>query len=171
MEQKPKLKFKQCYRDITVAESLKHKGPRLLDLLQTPLTPESLEEAKERKQEIRRREEAGKEIELKNEFKKIHKEEKLKQKGQEPKVKKEKKMQEEILKIIKETREKWGIRSYEEKKKEWEEKKKQEEDFVKELRKALKELEEDEKEKDADSDSETESDDSTKTVIYKGNKN
>ena len=89
MEQKPKLKCKQCYREITVAESLKHKCPRLLALLQTPLTPESLEEAKERREEIRRREEARKEIELKNEFR-IYKEEKLKQEGQEPKVKKEK---------------------------------------------------------------------------------
>ena len=106
MEQKPKLKCEQCYGEITVAESLKHKCPRLLDLLPTPLTPESLEEAKERKEEIRKREEARKEIELKNEFRKIYKKEKLKLEGQEHKVKKEKKMQQEILKIIKETREK-----------------------------------------------------------------
>ena len=59
MEQKPKLKCKQCYREITVVE-----------------------------------------------------------------------FQEEILKIIKETRKRWGIRSYEEEKQEWEEKRKQEEDFV-----------------------------------------
>ena len=39
-------------------------------------------------------------------------------------------MQEEILKIIKETREKWGMRSYEEEKQECEGKRKQEEDFV-----------------------------------------
>ena len=69
------------------------KCPRLLDLLQTPLTPESLEEAKERREEIVRREEARKEIELKNEFRRIYKEEQLKQEGQEPKVKKEKKVQ------------------------------------------------------------------------------
>ena len=105
MKQKLKLKCKQCYREITVAESLKHKCPRLLDLLQTPLTPESLEEAKQTREEIRRREEARKEIELKNELRKIYKEEKLKQEGLEPKVKKEEKMQEEILRIIKETRE------------------------------------------------------------------
>ena len=51
MEQKPKLKYKQCYREIMVAESLKHKCPRLLDLLQVPLTPETLEEVNERKEE------------------------------------------------------------------------------------------------------------------------
>ena len=39
-------------------------------------------------------------------------------------------MQQEILKIIKETREKWGIGSYDEEKQELEEKRKQEEDFV-----------------------------------------
>ena len=58
MEQKPKLKCERRYREITVAESLKHKCPKLLDLLQTPLIPESLKEEKERKEEIRRREEA-----------------------------------------------------------------------------------------------------------------
>ena len=72
MEQKPKLKCERCYREITVAESLKHKCPKLLDLLQTPLIPESLKEEKERKEEIRRREEARREIELKNKFKKIY---------------------------------------------------------------------------------------------------
>ena len=51
MEQKPKLKCEQCYQEITVVESLKRKCPRLLDLLQTPLTPETLVEAKERKGE------------------------------------------------------------------------------------------------------------------------
>ena len=39
-------------------------------------------------------------------------------------------MQQEILKIIKETREKQGIRSYDEEKQELEEKRKQEENFV-----------------------------------------
>ena len=66
MEQKLNLKCERCYREITVAEALKHKCPRLLDLIQTPLVPESPEEEKERKEEIRRREEARKEIELKN---------------------------------------------------------------------------------------------------------
>ena len=117
MEQKPKLKCEQCYREITVAESLKHKCPRLLDLLQTPLTPETLEEAKERKEKVRR-EAARKEIELENEFRKIYIEEKLKQEGQEHKDKNERKMQQEILQIIKETREKCGIRSYDEEKEE-----------------------------------------------------
>ena len=88
MEQKPKLKCEQCYREITVAESLKHKCPRLLDLLQTPLTPETLEEAKERKEEVRRRGAARKEIELKNEFRKIYREEKLKPEGQEKRTRK-----------------------------------------------------------------------------------
>ena len=55
MEQKPKLKCERCYREITVAESLKHKCPKLLDLLQTPLIPEFLKEEKERKEEIIRK--------------------------------------------------------------------------------------------------------------------
>ena len=112
MEQRPKLKFGQCYREITVAESLKHRCPKLLDLLQAPLTPETLKEEKERKKETQRREPARKEIELKNEFNKIQREDKEKQEGQKTKDKKKKTMGQEILEVIKETREKWGIRSY-----------------------------------------------------------
>ena len=54
MEWQPKLKFGECYREIIVAESLEHRCPKLLDLLQAPLTPETLEEENERNREIKR---------------------------------------------------------------------------------------------------------------------
>ena len=75
----------------------------------------------QRKREIRRREAARKEIEQKNEFKRIHREEKWKLEGQKPKDKKIKTIGQDTLEIIKETREKWGMNSYEKEKQELEE--------------------------------------------------
>ena len=126
MEQQPILKCGQCFQELKASESLEHKCPRLLDLLQSPIGPESKEEAEERKKEIRRREEARKEIELKNEFKRIQRKEKLKQEGWKPRDRKEKKIGEDILKIVEETRKKWEMRKYEEERQELEEKKKEE---------------------------------------------
>ena len=130
MEQQPKLKCGQCYREITVAQSLEHRCPKLVDLLQAPLTPETVKEETERKREIRRREAARKEIELKNEFKIIQREEKWEQKGRKPRDKKKSTTGQGISEIIKETRAKWGIKSYEKEKPGLEERKKQEEDFL-----------------------------------------
>ena len=90
MERRPELKCGQCYREMTVTESLNHRCPKLLDLLQALLILETLEEEKERKKEIQRRESPRKEIELKNELRRIQREEKEKQEGQKPKDRKKK---------------------------------------------------------------------------------
>ena len=57
-----------------MSESLGLQCPRLLDLLQSPIGPESRKEAKERKKEKGVREAARKEIALKNKFRGIQEE-------------------------------------------------------------------------------------------------
>ena len=59
-----------------------------------------------------------------------------------------KKIEQEILEIIKETREKWGMKSYEKEKQELEERKRQEEDFLRWKKEKLQRIYNDELEED-----------------------